>query len=86
MQDVETNRGELTEQRRAQKGNIRQQRDVKVRDLYNFRSRSYWLRRLENHGRKERVMVEGSRPLVMAAASMRRLPSASWATVARPLH
>lgn len=34
------------------------QRDVKVRDLYNFRSRSYWLRRLENHGRKERVMVE----------------------------
>lgn len=34
------------------------QRDVKVRDLYNFRSRSYWLRRLENHSRKERVMVE----------------------------
>ncbi|MDM0055607.1 GmrSD restriction endonuclease domain-containing protein [Variovorax fucosicus] len=34
------------------------QRDVKVRDLYNFRSRSYWLRRLENHGRRERVMVE----------------------------
>ena len=34
------------------------QRDVKVRDLYNFRSRSSWLRRLENHGRKERVMVE----------------------------
>lgn len=31
---------------------------VKERDLYNFRSRSYWLRRLENHGRKERVMVE----------------------------
>ena len=34
------------------------QREIKVRDLYNFRSRSYWLRRLENHGRKERVMVE----------------------------
>ncbi|MDM0119323.1 GmrSD restriction endonuclease domain-containing protein [Variovorax arabinosiphilus] len=34
------------------------QRDVKMRDLYNFRSRSYWLRRLENHRRKERVMVE----------------------------
>lgn len=31
--------------------------DIKVRDL-NFRSRSYWLRRLENHGRKERVVVE----------------------------
>ena len=34
------------------------QRDLKVRDLYNFRSRSYWLRRLENHHRKERVVVE----------------------------
>ena len=34
------------------------QRDIKVRDLYNFRCRSYWLRRLENHGRKERVVVE----------------------------
>lgn len=34
------------------------QRDIKTRDLYNFRSRSYWLRRLENHGRKERVVIE----------------------------
>lgn len=33
-------------------------RDLQRRDLYNFRSRSYWLRRLENHGRKERVPVE----------------------------
>jgi len=33
-------------------------RDIKVRDLYNFRSRGYWLRHLENPGRKERVMVE----------------------------
>jgi uncharacterized protein with ParB-like and HNH nuclease domain/predicted transport protein len=33
-------------------------REIKVRDLYNFRSRSYWLRRLENQGRKERVVVE----------------------------
>lgn len=33
-------------------------RDIKLRDLYNFRSRSYWLRRLENHGKKERVVVE----------------------------
>ncbi len=32
-------------------------REIKVRDLYNFRYRSYWLRRLENHGRKERVSV-----------------------------
>lgn len=30
-------------------------RDLHTRDLYNFRSRSYWLRRLENYARKERV-------------------------------
>ena len=34
------------------------QRDVQTRDLYNFRSRGYWLRRLENYGRKERVPVD----------------------------
>ena len=34
------------------------QRELQVRDLYNFRSRSYWLRRLENHDRKERVPVD----------------------------
>ncbi len=33
-------------------------RDLQNRDLYNFRSRSYWLRKLENHGRKERVPVD----------------------------
>lgn len=33
-------------------------RDIKTRDLYNFPRRSYWLRRLENHGRKERVEVD----------------------------
>lgn len=33
-------------------------RDLHTRDLYNFRGRSYWLRRLENHGRKERVAVD----------------------------
>ncbi len=33
-------------------------RDLQTRDLYHFRSRSYWLRRLENHGRKERVAVD----------------------------
>ncbi len=33
-------------------------RDIQTRDLYNFRSRTYWLRRLENHGRKERVEVD----------------------------
>ena len=33
-------------------------RDIQTRDLYNFRSRSYWLRRFENYGRKERVAVD----------------------------
>jgi len=33
-------------------------RGLMVRDLYNTRSRNYWLRRLENHQRKERVNVE----------------------------
>jgi uncharacterized protein with ParB-like and HNH nuclease domain/predicted transport protein len=33
-------------------------RNLKAKDLYSFRSRSYWLRRLENHGRKERVAVD----------------------------
>jgi uncharacterized protein with ParB-like and HNH nuclease domain/predicted transport protein len=33
-------------------------RDIQTRDLYNFRSRSYWLRRFENHGRKEVVPVD----------------------------
>ena len=31
--------------------------ELKYRDLYNFRSRTYWLRRLENYDRKERVNV-----------------------------
>lgn len=33
-------------------------RELKVRDLYNFRNRSYWLRRMENFGRKELVPVD----------------------------
>ena len=33
-------------------------RDIQARDLYNFRTRGYWLRRLENHGRKERVQID----------------------------
>lgn len=32
-------------------------RELVVRDLYNFPRRSYWLRRLENYDRKERVLV-----------------------------
>lgn len=34
------------------------ERQLGDRDLYNFPRRSYWLRRLENHGRKERVPVD----------------------------
>jgi len=33
-------------------------RDIQLRDLYNFRNRSFWLRRMENFDRKERVPVE----------------------------
>ena len=33
-------------------------RDIQTRDLYNFRSRTYWLRRFENYGRKEHVPVD----------------------------
>lgn len=33
-------------------------RELQLRDLYNFPRRSYWLRRLENYGRKERVEVD----------------------------
>lgn len=34
------------------------QRQLQVRNLYKFNRRSYWLRRFENFGRKERVMVQ----------------------------
>ena len=33
-------------------------REVQARDLYHFRSRSYWLCRFENFARKERVLVD----------------------------
>lgn len=33
-------------------------RDLQSKDLYTFPRRSYWLRRLENHQRKERVAVD----------------------------
>lgn len=34
------------------------ERIFQTRDLYAFRNRSYWLRRVENHDRKERVPVQ----------------------------
>jgi len=33
-------------------------RQMQVRNLYSFNRRSYWLRRFENHDRKERVLVQ----------------------------
>lgn len=33
-------------------------REIENRDMYNIPRRSFWLRRLENHGRKERVHVD----------------------------
>ena len=39
-------------------GDAEFKREFVVRDLYKFPRRSYWLRRLENHGRKERVPVD----------------------------
>lgn len=33
-------------------------RCLATKDMYNIRSKAYWLRRLENFGRKERVIVE----------------------------
>ena len=33
-------------------------RQIQIRNLYNFNRRAYWLRRMENYGRKERVYVQ----------------------------
>jgi predicted transport protein len=33
-------------------------RKIQTKDVYNFRSKSYWLRRMENFGRKERILVD----------------------------
>ena len=39
-------------------GNEEFKRAFSTRDLYNFQRRSYWLRRLENYDRRERVQVD----------------------------
>ncbi|RTE85512.1 MULTISPECIES: DUF262 and DUF1524 domain-containing protein [Gammaproteobacteria] len=33
-------------------------RKIQTKDIYNFRSKSYWLRRMENFDRKERILVD----------------------------
>ena len=57
-------------------------RDLQTRDLYNFRSRSYWLRRLENHGRKERVPVDEY--TIEHILPQNENLSAAWQAGARP--
>jgi predicted transport protein len=52
--------------------------EIQVKDLYNFRSRSYWLRRLENHGRKERVTI-GEYTIEHIMPQNEKLP-ATWRT------
>lgn len=39
-------------------GDVEFEREIQRRDLYHMRSKSYWLRRLENHGRKEPFQIE----------------------------
>jgi uncharacterized protein with ParB-like and HNH nuclease domain/predicted transport protein len=39
-------------------GDAEFEREIQRRDLYHMRSKSYWLRRLENHGRKEPFQIE----------------------------
>ena len=57
-------------------------RDLHSRDLYNFRNRSYWLRRLENHGRKERVLVDEY--TIEHILPQNENLSAAWQTVLGP--
>ncbi|KKH94425.1 hypothetical protein EO95_00065 [Methanosarcina sp. 1.H.T.1A.1] len=53
-------------------------RELQTRDLYNFRSRSYLLRRLENHGRKERVQVDEY--TIEHIMPQNETPSTTWKT------
>lgn len=48
------------------------------RDLYAFRKGGYWLRRMENHGRKERVPVEEYTIEHIMPQSPNRPLSAAW--------
>ena len=56
-------------------GNEEFRRKLSVRDLYNFPRRSYWLRRLENHDRKERVPVDELHDRTHHAPEREPLPS-----------
>ena len=58
------------------------ERDVQTRDLYNFRSRSFWLRRLENFGRKERVLPDDYS--IEHIMPQNEAPSAAWQAALGP--
>lgn len=51
-------------------------RDLQTRDLYNFPRRSYWLRRIENHKRKELVPL--SEYTIEHIMPQNENPSAAW--------
>ncbi len=53
-------------------------RELQIRDLYNFRSRSYLFRRLENQGRKERVRVDEY--TIEHIMPQNENPSSAWKT------
>jgi uncharacterized protein with ParB-like and HNH nuclease domain/predicted transport protein len=53
-------------------------RELKIKDLYNFRSCSYWLRRMENFGRKERVPVDDY--TIEHILPQNENPSTAWKT------
>jgi len=57
-------------------------RDIQTRDLYNFPRRSYWLRRVENHDRKERVPV--NEYTIEHILPQNENLSASWRTTLGP--
>src|SRR5262249_17551763 len=57
-------------------------RDLHTRDLYHFRSRSYWLRRMENYGRKERVAVDEY--TIEHIMPQNENPSAEWKATLGP--
>ena len=57
LEGIQVHFGTLPSYRRFP-GDDEFKRELSKRDLYNFPRRSYWLRRLENHGRKEPVPVD----------------------------
>lgn len=57
-------------------------REIQTRDLYNFPRRTYWLRRLENHNRKEPVPV--TEYTIEHILPQNDPPSAAWKVALGP--